>query len=116
MGVFPSYYEPWGYTPLECVARGVPAITSNLSGFGDYILQTMPDNAERGIYVVNRKEKNFHDAAEQMTEYMFNYVQQSRRGRITQRNKVESSSELFDWKVLRSYYDRVHDLALKRLG
>jgi glycogen(starch) synthase len=116
MGVFPSYYEPWGYTPLECVARGVPAITSNLSGFGDYILQTMPDNMERGIYVLNRKEKSFHDAADQMTDYMFNYVQQNRRERITLRNKVESSSELFDWKFLRSYYDRAHDLALKRLG
>ena len=37
MGVFPSYYEPWGYTPLECIARGVPAVTSDLSGFGDYV-------------------------------------------------------------------------------
>lgn len=116
MGVFPSYYEPWGYTPLECVARGVPAITSDLSGFGDYILQTMQDNMERGIYVINRKDKNFHEAADQMADYMMNFVQQSRRERITLRNKVESSSELFDWKVLRSYYDRAHDLALKRLG
>lgn len=116
MGVFPSYYEPWGYTPLECVARGVPAITSDLSGFGDYILQTMQDNMERGIYVINRRDKNFHEAADQMADYMMNFVQQSRRERITLRNKVESSSELFDWKVLRSYYDRAHDLALKRLG
>ncbi|MBC7390672.1 MAG: glycosyltransferase [Opitutaceae bacterium] len=116
MGVFPSYYEPWGYTPLECVARGVPAITSDLSGFGDYVLQTMQDNMERGIYVINRKGRNFNDAAEQMTNYMFQFIQQSRRERITLRNKVESSSELFDWKVLRSYYDRAHDLALKRLS
>ena len=115
MGVFPSYYEPWGYTPLECVASGVPAITSDLSGFGDYVLQTMQDNMERGIYVINRKGRNFNDAAEQMTNHMFQFIQQSRRERITLRNKVESSSELFDWKVLRSYYDRAHDLALKRL-
>jgi glycosyltransferase involved in cell wall biosynthesis len=37
LGVFPSYYEPWGYTPLECMARGVPTVTSDLSGFGDYM-------------------------------------------------------------------------------
>ncbi len=116
MGVFPSYYEPWGYTPLECVARGVPAITSDLSGFGDYVLQTMQDNMERGIYVINRRGKSFHEAAEQCTNYMFQFIQQTRRERITLRNKVESSSELFDWKVLRSYYDRAHDLALKRIG
>jgi len=116
MGVFPSYYEPWGYTPLECVARGVPAITSDLSGFGDYVLQTMQDNMERGIYVINRRGRSFNDAAEQLTNYMFQFIQQNRRERITLRNKVESSSELFDWKVLRSYYDRAHDLALKRLS
>jgi glycogen synthase len=115
MGVFPSYYEPWGYTPLECVARGVPAITSDLSGFGDYVLQTIPDNMERGIYVINRRGRSFHDAAEQMANYMFQYIQQNRRERITLRNKVESSSEMFDWKVLRSYYDRAHDLAQKRM-
>ena len=37
LGVFPSFYEPWGYTPLECLASGVPAVTSNLSGFGDFV-------------------------------------------------------------------------------
>ena len=37
MGVFPSYYEPWGYTPMECVALGVPAVTTDLSGFGAYV-------------------------------------------------------------------------------
>ncbi|WP_310392267.1 glycosyltransferase [Hymenobacter sp.] len=114
LGVFPSYYEPWGYTPLECVARGVPAITSDLSGFGDYVLQTIPDPEQKGIFVVHRQEKSFDESAEELTEMLWQFVLLSRRERIMQRNAVESSAELFDWKNLRVHYDRAYALALER--
>jgi len=114
MGVFPSYYEPWGYTPLECVARGVPAITSDLSGFGDYVLQTIPDPEQKGIFVVHRQEKSFDESAEELTDMLWQFVLLSRRERIMQRNAVESSAELFDWKNLRVHYDRAYALALER--
>jgi glycogen(starch) synthase len=114
MGVFPSYYEPWGYTPLECVARGVPAITSDLSGFGDYVQKNVPDNEDKGIYVVRRQERSFDQAAEELTEMLWNFVLLNRRERITQRNRVESSADIFDWKNLRVYYDRAYALALER--
>ena len=114
MGVFPSYYEPWGYTPLECVARGVPAITSDLSGFGDYALQHVPDPEGKGIFVVHRQEKSFDESAEELTDMLWQFVQLSRRDRIMQRNAVESSAELFDWKNLRVHYDRAYALALER--
>lgn len=114
LGVFPSYYEPWGYTPLECVARGVPAITSDLSGFGDYALQNVPDPAQKGIFVVHRQEKSFDESAEELTDMMWEFVQMNRRERIMQRNAVESHAELFDWKNLRVYYDRAYSLALAR--
>lgn len=114
LGVFPSYYEPWGYTPLECVARGVPAITSDLSGFGDYVMQNVPAHEDKGIYVVQRQEKSFDEAADELTDMMWDFVQLNRRERIMQRNQVESSSELFDWKNLRVYYDRAYLLALER--
>ena len=114
MGVFPSYYEPWGYTPLECVARGVPAITSDLSGFGDYALQNVPDPESKGIFVVHRQEKSFDESAEELCDMLWQFVQLSRRERIMQRNAVESSAELFDWKNLRVHYDRAYALALER--
>ncbi|OUJ73991.1 glycosyltransferase [Hymenobacter crusticola] len=114
LGIFPSYYEPWGYTPLECVARGVPAITSDLSGFGDYVMQHVQDHDDKGIFVVQRQEKNFDEAAEELTNMLWDFVLLSRRERIAQRNRVESSSELFDWKNLRQYYDRAYELALER--
>ncbi|MFC6225758.1 glycosyltransferase [Hymenobacter artigasi] len=114
MGVFPSYYEPWGYTPLECVARGVPAITSDLSGFGDYALQNVPDPESKGIFVVHRQEKSFDESAEELCDMLWQFVQLNRRDRIMQRNAVESSAELFDWKNLRVHYDRAYALALER--
>jgi glycogen synthase len=114
MGVFPSYYEPWGYTPLECIARGVPTITSDLSGFGDYMIQIMKDYDEWGVHVLKRKSQTFEEASEEMANIMLKYVTTSRRDRIVLRNKVESISEIFDWSNLRSYYDTAHDLAMKR--
>jgi glycogen(starch) synthase len=115
MGVFPSYYEPWGYTPLECVARGVPAITSDLSGFGDYVQKNVTEHEDKGIFVVRRQERSFDQAAEELTEMLWNFVLLSRRERISQRNRVESSADIFDWKNLRVYYDRAYALALERL-
>ena len=114
LGVFPSYYEPWGYTPLECVARGVPAVTSDLSGFGDYVQKNVPGHEEKGIFVVRRQERSFDQAADELTEMLWNFVLLSRRERISQRNRVESSADIFDWKNLRVYYDRAYALALER--
>jgi glycogen synthase len=116
LGVFPSYYEPWGYTPLECVVRGIPTVTSDLSGFGDFMMQLMRDYENVGVYVVNRKDKNFEQAADQLADILFKFVTMSRRDRIMQRNRVENISDVFDWTNLRSYYDTAHDLAIKKKG
>ncbi|GEO02498.1 glycosyl transferase [Adhaeribacter aerolatus] len=114
MGVFPSYYEPWGYTPLECIARGVPAVTSDLSGFGDYVMGKMEGKAGKGIFVVKRRNRSFDDAANQLADYLFEYVQYSQRDRIALRNQVESSSEEFDWKNLTRYYNKAYQLAMEK--
>jgi glycogen(starch) synthase len=114
LGVFPSYYEPWGYTPLECIARGVPAVTSDLSGFGDYVEQHVPDHEQKGIFVVTRKEKSFDESAQELTEIMWKFFIQNRRERIAQRNQTESASEQFDWHHLREYYDKAYQLAVER--
>ena len=114
LGVFPSYYEPWGYTPLECMARGVPTVTSDLSGFGDYMMQIMRDYEQWGVSVVNRKTQNYQESAEQLANMLFKFAQQSQRDRITQRNRVESIADTFDWSNLRGYYDTAHELAVMK--
>jgi glycogen synthase len=53
LGVFSSYYEPWGYTPAECTVMGVPSITTNLSGFGCYMEELIENASDYGIYIVD---------------------------------------------------------------
>ena len=112
LGVFPSQYEPWGYAPLECVALGLPAVTSDLSGFGTYVMRHMPDHNERGVLVVKRRQVSYDQAANELTDMMFNFLMLDRRGRIALRNRVESSSEHFDWSNLGRYYAEAHEMAL----
>jgi glycogen(starch) synthase len=113
LGVFPSYYEPWGYTPLECMACGVPSITSDLSGFGDYILNHIPEHEEYGLHVIERGKKTFDWSANQLAGVMHKFLAQSRRERIMQRNNVENNSSIFDWENLIKHYQEAYQLALK---
>ncbi len=113
LGIFPSYYEPWGYTPLECVARGVPAITSDLSGFGSYVESMEADHEERGIYVLQRKKQPEKKAVEDLGRYMLHFVKSNRRYRMIQRNRLEDFSENFDWNVLIENYQKAYNQAIK---
>ena len=114
VGVFPSYYEPWGYTPLECVVRGIPAITSDLSGFGHYVMEHVPDHDARGVYVARRREASFEQTVEQVTGWLHALTKLNRRERVTLRNAVENQAEQFDWNVLGRFYADAHRLALGR--
>ncbi|MGD1276101.1 MAG: glycosyltransferase [Tepidisphaeraceae bacterium] len=114
LGVFPSYYEPWGYTPMECVAMGVPAVTTDLSGFGAYVQRHVVGHQEKGIYVLNRRTRRFDDAVNELTDDLVGFVRLNRRQRIELRNRVEALGEMFDWSQLIHNYNEAHDLALSR--
>jgi glycogen(starch) synthase len=114
LGVFPSAYEPWGYTPLESVAMGVPAITSDLAGFGSYVYEQFRRADQPGLWVVHRRGRSYSDAAAELTRYMLEFCKMDRRGRISLRNQVEAQSWQFDWSVLGEAYARAHDMALQR--
>jgi glycogen(starch) synthase len=115
LGIFPSLYEPWGYTPLECLARAVPAITSNLSGFGDYVVNHIKPVNRKPIYITNNKTQDFDHAANQLANQMLHYVRLSIRERIDLRNKAENTSVHFDWNNLISYYEAAywHAISIK---
>lgn len=116
LGIFPSLYEPWGYTPLECLALGVPAITSDLAGFGRYAMEHFIGHQELGLSVIHRRGRSYHDAAAEMCRQMLEYCKQRRRDRIALRNAVERFSWEFDWTRLGPAYHRAHDMALERKG
>lgn len=125
VGIFPSAYEPWGYTPLECLAMGVPAVTSDLAGFGRYVQDTVKDLAggfaeaakgegQGGIVILNRRGRSFGEAAHDLSKALMEYCTLDRRERITVRNQVERRSWEFDWSALAQAYDWAHDLAMVR--
>ncbi|KAH9822382.1 family 3 glycosyltransferase [Melampsora americana] len=114
LGVFPSYYEPWGYTPAECTVMGVPSITTNLSGFGCFMDELIENPQEYGIYIVDRRMKSVEDSVNQLTDQMYDFCTKTRRQRINQRNRTERLSDLLDWKSLGLEYSKARQLALRR--
>lgn len=114
MGVFPSLYEPWGYTPLECVNLGVPSVTSDLAGFGSFVHERYPEHDEWGLNILRRRGRTFHDAAADLARWMLAFCRLDRRGRVDLRNRVQRMGEEFDWSRLGRAYHKAHDLALVR--
>jgi glycogen(starch) synthase len=116
MGIFPSYYEPWGYTPLESIALGVPAISSDLAGFGAYVQKVLRDDNKKGLYVIQRRYRSFDNATDQLANVMFGYCQMSRRERILMRAGVENFATHFDWHNLGTCYEEAHQMAHDRVS
>ncbi len=114
LGVFPSMYEPWGYTPLECLASGLPSVTSNLAGFGDYVSRNIMDHEKQGMYIIDRKSKSFNQAADELANIMMHFVQMTRRERIALRYQSEEASLHFDWSNLGRFYDDAYNMAVNR--
>jgi len=114
LGLFPSAYEPWGYTPLECMALGTPAISSDLAGFGRYVQEMLPDHEKWGLSVLSRRGRPEDEVTRDLAERLFAYVSLARRDRIEMRNQVEKRSWELDWSKLGGAYHQAHDLALER--
>ena len=90
------------------MASGVPSVTSDLSGFGDYLIKNFPDHERHGMYVVERGKKTFDWSARQLSALLYQFLMQTRRDRILQRNNVENYSSSFDWSRLVKYYEEAY--------
>ena len=114
-GVFPSFYEPWGYAPLECLVLGIPSVTSDMTGFGAYVMHNIPDHEARGLNVIRRQHATFDQSAGELADRMFRFIQLDRRERIAMRNSVESTADQFDWRELGRHYRTAHEMALAQM-
>uniref|UniRef100_A0A672GCK8 Glycogen [starch] synthase n=1 Tax=Salarias fasciatus TaxID=181472 RepID=A0A672GCK8_SALFA len=114
LGVFPSYYEPWGYTPAECTVMGIPSVSTNLSGFGCFMEEHIADPSAYGIYILDRRYRGVDESCNQLTSFLFQFCKQSRRQRIIQRNRTERLSDLLDWRYLGRYYIAARHMALAK--
>ena len=114
LGVFPSYYEPWGYTPLEAAALGVPAITTDLAGFGRFIQNKIKHNMEDGIFVLKRFRKSEEEVISNFTDLLYGFCKRDKYARAQNKLHAKELSNLADWNIFIDNYIKAHNLALKK--
>lgn len=112
MTVFPSYYEPWGYTPLESLAFYIPTITTNLAGFGIWASQ-LSKGIEDGIEIIERNDHNQTEAAILIAECIQKFALKSTEEVSKIRLKAHTISEAVGWNSLFENYLKAYDIALK---
>lgn len=110
LSVFPSYYEPWGYTPLESIAFSVPTITTDLSGFGQWVKNI---HAKFGVKVVHRSDYNFSNVAKSIATHLNDYISKSPTEVKSIRQSAFDVSKKALWSEFIKHYYEAYSIALK---
>lgn len=114
MTIFASYYEPWGYTPMESCAFGVPTITTDKAGFGQWVFDNFRNGLENcGVYVVPRNDSDYMQACASISEKVSEYYSATPLERNTARNAAFLTAEKADWKYFIKDYDQAFSIALE---
>jgi phosphorylase/glycogen(starch) synthase len=112
LGVFPSFYEPWGYTPFESVAYGVPTITTDLAGFGCWV-ETLKVDYRDAIYVLEYKHKSMEVATDNLCDILGVIAYQDTNKLPAIKEKVKSIAKLADWTIFYNDYLDAYAQALE---
>lgn len=115
--IYPSYYEPWGYTPLEAVAFKVPCITTDLAGFGLWA------NSEKGGYceisdgvkVIRRTDYNYSEVADAIKDTVAEYSNFNAAEVKKSRANADKLSKKALWSNFIEYYYKAYDFALRKV-
>ncbi|MDE7025398.1 MAG: glycogen/starch synthase [Paramuribaculum sp.] len=112
--VFPSYYEPWGYTPLESVAFGVPTITTSLSGFGQWVKLTSKASFDvSGVSVVERGDGNYHQVVHSIASDLKHLVEADDSTVKSVALSAMATSDRAAWEYFIEYYQQAYNMALQ---
>lgn len=112
LSVFASYYEPWGYTPLESAAFGVPTITTDLAGFGQWVKDEYGDK-ECGVKVLHRTDSNYDELVHGIAETIEGVFVKSQSEIKTIRAAAQKVSKSASWDNFMKYYQEAYNVALK---
>lgn len=112
---FPSYYEPWGYTPLESLAFKVPTITTTLAGFGLWVKEHYNMN-HPGIEVIHREDGDASNVATAIAEWVKNYTQVGETEMQKDRDNAKDVSRIALWDNLINYYKQAYTIALNQVS
>ncbi|MEG1543247.1 MAG: glycosyltransferase [Tannerellaceae bacterium] len=111
--VYPSYYEPWGYTPLESIAFGIPTITTNLAGFGMWAKKTVSgNNINEGVAVINRTDFNYFEVADAIANDIFTLVQKDSAAAKVIRQRCFDLAKKAEWSKFIAYYQTAFGIAI----
>ena len=115
LSVYPSYYEPWGYTPLEAIAFKVPCITTDLAGFGLWVNSVKGKYGEitDGVKVIHRNDYNYFDVAETIKETVEEFAGFTDAEVKAARNNASSLSKIALWSNFIKYYYSAYDYSLR---
>lgn len=111
--VFPSYYEPWGYTPLESIAFSVPTITTNLSGFGRWSIPFSQDISQ-GVGIISRSDYNAYEVARDIAAMMSRYLNFDSETEKNARNNAKTLAQKALWKHFIVHYHQAYQIAIDR--
>ncbi len=115
--VFPSYYEPWGYTPLESIAFGVPTITTNLSGFGLWVTQSEEEHnhdTPHAVEVVMRNDHQDDAAIHEIVTHILNYASGKYGSARELREHAQTLAERAEWVHFYENYLHAYEIARHR--
>jgi glycosyltransferase involved in cell wall biosynthesis len=114
--IYPSYYEPWGYTPLEAVAFKVPCITTDLAGFGLWANKVFGHNGEieDGVKVIHRTDYNYSEVADAIKDTVAAYSGFTKKQVDDARKHAEALSKKALWSEFIKYYEQAYDIALRK--
>jgi len=114
--VYPSYYEPWGYTPLEAIAFKVPCITTDLAGFGLWANKVFGGYGEitDGVKVIHRTDYNYSEVADSIKDTVAAFSAMSQKQVDECRKHAEALSKKALWQEFIQYYYEAYDIALKK--
>ena len=115
LSIYPSYYEPWGYTPLESVAFHVPTITTDKSGFGAWAEMTIGHRPQLmdGVEVLHRGDSNTEELIDGIAECIIRYSEMSHEERSKCAHNAFKLSEKAQWKHFYKYYREAYTIAEK---
>ena len=114
--IYPSYYEPWGYTPLEAVAFKVPCITTDLAGFGLWANSVFGHEGQLadGVKVIHRTDYNYSEVADIIKETVATYSTMSKKEVDACRKQAGDLSKKALWSEFIKYYYEAYDIALTK--
>ncbi|MDR2810986.1 MAG: glycosyltransferase [Tannerellaceae bacterium] len=112
--IYPSYYEPWGYTPLESIAFGIPTITTDLAGFGLWAKEEgIGNDIAQGVRTIHRTDYNYSDVAELIAQSVLTLCAEKKAGLAAIRKRCRNLASLAEWNKFIVHYQTAYHIALR---